>query len=528
MRSIFPIWYAFALVAALALLSIVRLNDRAILVLSFEGDAVHLAQVVKRMLAGDVPGQDFLTPLGAMAFLPIVWLVKAGLTLGAAIAYAPVLIGMVCLPAVWWLGHTRLPIAGAMAFGASFLLLLSSYLHGGSSPTVTLSMYYNNWGWALAMLVTLAAVTPGRIGDRWVVALVCGAGLAALALIKAPYAVFLLPAVVAALALHGRWAELIGGLAVGLLVLLAVTLPLGGLTYWQGYVADLLFVARSEVRANPGKDLVSLALSPGLLPAVLAWLAAVLFLRQAKRAVDALVLLLLGAGFIAITQQNWQNDPHWVIIFGLIVMALASPVTLYNRYGWPLRDALQVTGVVFLALGAPAIVAQGQSLLIHASLEVARFAPLLPDDQSLRTGSLVQKTLRVEVPHPGLVGAAERDVFLAGERLPNCQKKTGLVAELRASGEGLDNLVATEGRTAIYADWVNAIWLWSALDPLPGGAPWYYGGTPGMAEADYLIVPLCPMGEAIRAMVLREIEAAGLMFQEVARDDRMIVLQQRP
>lgn len=523
MRQLFGVWYALFLIGALAVLTMARVNDGGLFLLSFEGDAVHLAQVVQRMLLGQVPGRDFLTPLGAYAFLPVVWLMKAGFGLGPAFAYAPTFLGLACLPAVWWLGLTRLSLAAALAFGAGFLILLLSLLHGGAGATVTVSMYYNNWGWAVLMPVVLAALTPAR-GDGWVVALVTGAGLAFLALLKAPFAVFLLPAVILSLALARRWGELAGGVAVGLVVLVLATWPLGLFDYWRGYLSDLLFVAGSPVRSSPGRDIVGMAIMPGHVMLFLGWLGAALLLRQARRDAAALVFLALGAGFFAITQQNWQNDPHWALIFGLLLLVQARDVTLFNRYGWHLGHALRSVATGFLVLSAPGLYMLGQSLLVHSALGGAEFAPLFTDDRSVKIRYETRPL--VKVPHPAVENTGNR-AMLGGEPLPDCEKENGLADGLRATALALPGLVPVAGRSAIYADWVNALWLWSELSPLPGGAPWYYGGATGFEAADYLVVPLCPMGAGIRAMVLREVEAAGLVFEEVARDARVIVLERR-
>jgi len=73
-QNIFGYIYGLFLVGLFAILVQMRLNDGAVLILSFDGDALHMAQIVLRMAEGQIPHQDFVTPLGLMAFLPIVWL----------------------------------------------------------------------------------------------------------------------------------------------------------------------------------------------------------------------------------------------------------------------------------------------------------------------------------------------------------------------------------------------------------------------------------------------------------------------
>ena len=49
------------------------------------------------------------------------------------------------------------------------------------------------------------------------------------------------------------------------------------------------------------------------------------------------------------------------------------------------------------------------------------------------------------------------------------------------------------------------------------GAPWYYGGLPGIEDVDYLIVPLCPLIPAVRALVLEAVDEANIPLTEIRR-----------
>ncbi len=526
---LFKIWYAIFVVGALALLALGRVNDGNVLIMSFEGDALHMALISLRMAAGEIPHLDFQTPLGAMAFLPIKAMLDIGYGIGLAFAYAPVMLGIICLPALYWIGISRFSALGALVYAIVFLVLLMTYLHGGTAPTVAASMYYNNWCWAIAMLVVATAILPGPESHlaRVFEGLILGAGFGFLALTKATYAVFLLPAVVLALVIIRDWLRLGYGFVFGVLFLALVTLPLGGIDYWIAYVNDLQTVMNSSVRQRPGLDLAGLLVSPQHIAGVIALLAAVVFLRQARKSGEGLVLLVLGAGWVLITHQNWQNDPHWMAFSGLLLFAIAQDVTLYNRLGWPLKEALRTVAVGLIFIGLPMTYAQTASVLVHNGLRGNDFAPALIGvrNQGLRFQLTDTSVLQVKTPNPVLATPVAKPTVLGAETLPECGKENGLIAALQETGRRLDMMPETFGKSAVYADWVNAVWLFSNLEPVKGGAPWYYGGTPGFENADYLVVPLCPMGPPIRRIILAEIASdPALNFSEVGRDNLFILL----
>ncbi|MCP5075111.1 MAG: hypothetical protein GY947_17695 [Rhodobacteraceae bacterium] len=534
MGRIYNIWYAIFLVVVFGLFALGRLNDGHVLIMSFDGDALHMTQTALRMAAGETPHLDFQTPLGAMAFLPITTFLGLGYDIGHAFAYAPVLIGFICLPALYWVAISRFNPFLALAYTVVFMALLLSYLHGGLKPTVTASMYYNNWCWAVSMLVVAVAILPGpdNRSAKLFEALILGFGLGFLTLTKATYAVFLLPGVVLALVGRQDWVRFVAGLFFGLMFLTVFTLPLGGFAYWAGYIGDLRAVIGSNVRQNPGVDLSGLLISPQYVAGSFGLIAAVIFLRQAKLAQQGLLLLMFGVGWILITYQNWQNDPHWLALAGLLLLPMSREITLYNRFGWPLKNAIHVVAVGLLFTGLPLTYAQVQSVLVHTGLNADKFAPaMIVADQT--DGIWFRKKdsrgLQATVPNPALAGPVAKPAILAGETLPECGKVNGLVAGLQETGRRIDAIPDTSGKTALYADWVNAVWLFSGLEPLPNGAPWYYGGAPGFANADYLIVPLCPMGPPIRRIILEQLAAdPELIFEEVSRDDLFILLARQP
>lgn len=512
MRQIFGFWYTLFLLCCLSLLALARSNDGAVLFLSFDGDAIHMAQIVLRMADGQIPHQDFVTPLGAMAFMPIVWLVQVGAGVGTAFAYAPVALGALLTPMIYWVGVSRFSPSGSIAFGALVLVNLLAFVHGGTEATVAASMYYNNWCWAIAAIVVVLTALPSsrpERGNRLIEPLILGVCMAIMVLTKATFAVFLTPAIVCALLMTGRTQMLLKGIVIALASLVLLTLPFGVVSYWQGYVQDLLFVSQSAARAKPGDALTVMILRPDQIVGVLGLIGGFVLLRQARLMTHSLVFLLLGVGWIFVSHQNWQNDPHWLGVAGLILIGMSRDVTLFNRFGWPVQTALRTVAVVLLVSAAPLWVAQVQSVMVHNGLKQAGFSAVLSDARhnDLRFRAVSDGPYTVTVAHPALASAAAEPIVFEGVELPNCQKANGLVAELAQTGAMLDALSQTQGAQILYADWVNALWLFSNTKPLQGGAPWYYGGTTGFENAQYLVVPKCPMGRAVRDMILNAIAA---------------------
>ena len=80
--------------------------------------------------------------------------------------------------------------------------------------------------------------------------------------------------------------------------------------------------------------------------------------------------------------------------------------------------------------------------------------------------------------------------------------------------------------TRIYmVDLFSSIWLFSdQLKPLKRGAPWYYGGLPGIENADYVMVPQCPILSAAQRPIVEELNArTEIGLTEVRRNEMYIL-----
>ena len=318
------------------------------------------------------------------------------------------------------------------------------------------------------------------------------------------FAAFALPVALALVMTEQRRA-LVWALATGLVCLAAITLVMGPMV-WPAYLADLRTVAGSEVRAAPGEPLTAVMGAPAYLGGSLVALGGVILLRQARVETGGLILLLLLPGFFYVTYQNYGNDPQWLALLAILLLALRPEPekVLRNGVGWPLREALGVAAAMALALSVASYANLAYSPLRHLRADPADYVPLLPRgerhaDLQMRSLRFNRVEARVPLDGPGTGleryrAQAERDAppRFMGEDLEACSLETGLLAVMDAVARDLEAAGLAEGRSALVTDLLNSFWLFGALEPLEDGAPWYYDGLPGWEDADYLLVPRCP------------------------------------
>ena len=91
-----PIIVLLGFIAIILVFAVANLIPDGLYVAKHEGDVLHLLDIIGRMLVGQVPHQDFLTPIGALAFYPIVWSVgdSGGIAQGYAVAQVGVLLAI--------------------------------------------------------------------------------------------------------------------------------------------------------------------------------------------------------------------------------------------------------------------------------------------------------------------------------------------------------------------------------------------------------------------------------------------------
>ncbi len=505
-----------------------------------EGDALHLMQIVLRMTNGQIPHLDFVTPIGILAFLPMVLFTKLGVGVGTAFLYGQILLAAAFFPAIWYVSMTRLAGVWRYVYMVALIVLCLGLVHGESMPVLSVSMYYNRWAWAAAFLVLTTALLPARHAQHPVIdGLLIGLGFSVMALIKATYFAAFFPGVLVALLARGAWRSVIWALAGGLLAVAGMTVYAGTPLFWVHYLLDLLNVAQSTIRPQPGLPFKDILSAPAYLPGSVLALVAIILLRQAGRMREGLVLLLLLPGFFYVTYQNYGNDPQWIGLLGLWLMALKPERVQYNGVGWDLSRAIPLVAAGAFVLAAPSFLNIAQSPFRHLVTEGADYVPLLAGvaaHDDLKTDK--QRAYRIDVKRPldgpNTIFAAFDDPKMReekrdfrGETLPWCSVELGMVAWFKTVADDLVASGLVQDKAMFVADLLPSYWMYGAGKPVPGGAPWYYGELSGIENADLLLVPQCALSVDVRGKILTEIEAqtwAGALT-ELRRTPEYILYQ---
>ncbi|PID36637.1 MAG: hypothetical protein CR993_04660 [Rhodobacterales bacterium] len=497
-----------------------------------EGDTLHLLQMVLRMGAGDWPHLDFQTPIGVLAMAPMAVFVAAGWGAGSAIIAGQILMAVLLAPAIWYVAKSRFPGGFAYAFAAVTLVLILALVHGETERSVSISMHYNRWAWAISFLaISLAAMTPLGRARPVLDGAVLGLALAALGLIKVTYFAAFFPVIVIALIYRRASRTLLTGLIAGLAAMALVTLLAGTPLFWLAYMRDLATVSASEVRPNPGLPFLSVLGAPAYAGASLVLIGSVIALRQGGLMLPGLITFLLAPGFFYVTYQNYGNDPQWLPLFALMLGVWAREAKGTGWFGVELRKALTTATIIAATFATPSLLNLAYSPLRHFSAEADNYIALLPGSgvhEDLRTVKLRARRLdaKIALDEPGMPFETYFDEEFRnnvtewqGERLPGCALDLGLVGWFDAIAHDLETSGLIYGKSIFAADLLNSYWMFGAGTPLKGSSPWYYGGLPGFQNADYLLIPLCPLSPRVRKLVLEAVEETGAELTEVRSNE---------
>jgi len=528
--------YGLFLMGIIALLGGVAMAKGGLYVDRYEGDVAHMLDILLRIDAGQVPHIDISTPLGIAAFYPIILFSALGLGLGLSFIAGQILVAVLLAPMVLRVAVSRLAGFGAWLFGLMVMTIVLSLVHGEDVASQSASMYYNRWAWAISFVAIFLAASPAHEGRNRprVDGVIIGVLLAVLALLKPTYFMaFALP-IAAALALRGAWVSLVFGVVSGVVVALLVALGFG-LDFYGAYIHDLLSVAQSTTRSAPGAEFVEVVNGPRFLIGTLTLLLSIIVLRQGGQGRAGLVLLLLAPGFVYVTYQNFGNDPKWLLLLCVYLLTyrpLSGTRVIFNADA---RNACAALALVSFALIAPSFQNMITSPLRHFG-EVEDDYQLQLQAQSKaqdvwiykdRTSKVnVSQPLVESVPDLTAFGAQmDEPVMFLGEELPQCQLLTGEVPVNSYMADRLSKAPFNFGpQTQFFvADVSSTIWLEGGFAPLKGGAPWYYSGTPGIENADAIVIPLCSLVSEFQQAALTAIDQAALTLGAPIKNDVMWV-----
>ncbi len=523
------------LLAVLGLFGGLPFLKGALYIAQHEGDTLHLADIVFRESLGQWPHLDFMTPIGVLATAPITLFIWAGLGFGHAFFAAQFLVGLILFPALFHVIRSRIPGWGGWIYGAFTLMLCVALVHGEPDSSLSVSMHYNRWAWAVTYLIVPIILLAPQGQPRPVAdGVILGLGMAALALMKATYFAALAPAVLVALILR-RSGRTLGVAAVsGMAVALVVTV-LAGTGFWGAYLADMLAVARSDVRSQPSESLSMVMTSPKTVGATLTLILSTIFLRQAGRMAEGLIMLILAPGLIYIVFQNWGNDPQWLLMLAVLVWVMRPAPGTVSEHGIDLRQALTFTAIVAAAFAFPSASNVAFSPIRHLAKDVSKTTQIFThglDGSDILSGvphlmGIVET--RLDEEDAGIF-ASYRDMVerkplatLNGEELPYCEQQTGIRAWFETVSKDLEASGYAE-KKILAADLFSSFFLYGDFQPVPGAAPWNYGGLDGVDQADFIVVPLCAGTYEIRTSVLKALADAKYQLTEVRRTPLYILI----
>lgn len=516
--------------------AVFSINDGNLLLNAFEADGLHVASAVMRMLDGEVQHIDYHTPLGILAFLPTKLLMDAGYGFGHAAAYSNIAVAVFFLPALIWVGLSRFRGVTGYAFAvATLVLFVAMNLGGLTYDRLDFALYYNRWCWAVSGLVIAMVILEGPEGRAGHIldGVLIGLCLSFLALTKVTFFLFLGVPVLLGLILFHRATALVVSFLTGGAVLAAIYVLTGGPEFMLAYVEDLKSVFFAGARTVPSLGLVNMIVSPELLVANVALIAAGISLRRAGFIREGFFLLLLVPGIFLVVVQNWGNYAQWSLAIGVILYAIA----LRERTGRS-TGAVKVSALLICAVALPQALTMGFSLVHHWTAKSETYVTVLTDPRfsdlkfararQAVTMVSVERTFGYEDQYLGRFKMPADGTF-RGEPLPKCDLRTALPSHLRAIADDLSAREDTRGKRILSASNASNYWLFGGTERLRDAEIWYYGSDAGFDDADFLVIPFCTygtQGHNSRQIILNLIEADDRYnFTEIDRNEMYILLR---
>ena len=475
------------------------------------GDALHLIDILERVAGGQRPHQDFVTPIGALAFLPIAILMEAGLPTGQAIFVAQFLLSGLFSACALAVAKNRVAPGWDLAFALCVLVTTISVAHGVPESSLSINVHYNRWAWSIALVAALTALLAGERFFVWE-GLLIGAAMASLALIKVTYFVAFLPLVIIGLLLTRQVKLLALAAVTGVLVAILMTF-IWGVAHWDGYAADLLFVSSRDSRPDAGAGIVMMLVGPLMwAPTVLA-LCAVIVLSLKERKREALLLVCAYIAGAYVSDQNAGHDPLFLALLALLVL------TWMHSLKGDQKTVLLIVAAGLLLTVAPNLTNMASSPFRAAMKNRSDFVPLLTvqgrHQDILLARAAAQQHGQVYFDS-SFFGVEPEIAVFKGHPLPDCQSILS-VRDLAVMAQDLEKFDSADGAAIFVADFLSPLWLFGEWPPLQGGAPWNYGGLHGIENAEFVLVPHCPNRPAVHRDILSNLDETRLT--EVHRTD---------
>jgi len=527
----FSIRYAAFLILLLSVTAALTLLPGEIVITRLEGDLMHTLSASQRMAGGEMPHLDFMTPLGVLAFAPVALWLSQGFFLGKAILLADAMMAAILLPAIWWIGLSRLSKAQAYYFGALVVVLLMAVTNGNGSSFIVLALHYNRWAWALAFVVLAAVLFPPKVnmGERWVAPVLIGGGMAALAMLKMTFFVTMAPAILIILLTQKRYVSAIRALIAGAGVA-AILVAFLGVDFFIAYFDDLYTVTKANSgRTAPWESFSIVVAGSFSILGMAVMFGALMVFRKSGNMAQGLVMLLLMPVFSYITYQNWGNDPKWMLIVVLYLWVQLPAEGEIGSFGLPAKQSIMVLAVV----GAVTIFPTAFSLV----LSPVRAALIPRDSYVLIENPPMAADIRVKERQLSYVGMSgpfegmpslqprEEPIEINGFTFPDCQSNVTAIPMAAAMTAQVEQLEMLQGQPVLTADSLDINWLFGDLTRVQGAAPWYYGDDAGFENAAFLLVPICPLGQKRRRSMVLQFQNAGYVLTEVYRSSLLVLYE---
>lgn len=320
-----------------------------------------------RVAAGQIPNQDFHTPLGPLAYyLPAAGYLLSG-SLGSAMPAAMALATLALSVPMLHVFGTRLHPLIAILLGAFLLLIAAVPINLGEGITaLSFAKFYNRIGWvALSTLLILYLHPRQPRAKQSVLDGLCAAALTlVLIYTKATYAIAALAFLLFILTDRRQWRWALA--AFGLIIVICLATEAvwqSSLSYWKDL--NLALAVGGGLRGTWGQ--IADHILANLTDYVLLILFASLALRRSHSIRDAFFYLFCGVAGFLIINQNFQA---WGIIILHAAAAVSAETILRFEEKRPspengLWSVAAGAKLLFLALVLPTIVHCSAALGLH-------------------------------------------------------------------------------------------------------------------------------------------------------------------